>query len=85
MVISTHVLRMEDDMDTYAADIQKAMISTHVLRMEDDGLAEYYSANLAQFQPTSSAWRTTINCIDLTYLIFISTHVLRMEDDNLGT
>ena len=40
-VISTHVLRMEDDIPSGELIIKIDMISTHVLRMEDDGIMAY--------------------------------------------
>ena len=56
-------------------------ISTHVLRMEDDRDKMRKNHRAAQFQPTSSAWRTTRAQSPPTGEQYISTHVLRMEDD----
>ena len=50
--------------------------------MEDDDYDAYQSIIDKLFQPTSSAWRTTLDLQDVeTAEKYISTHVLRMEDD----
>ncbi len=52
--------------------------------MEDDHPAGKIKRTAPQFQPTSSAWRTTNGTGSTQPTGIISTHVLRMEDD-IGT
>ena len=81
-LISTHVLRMEDDTSTQLKDASECSISTHVLRMEDDYCILPNAFLLRNFNPRPPhGGRHTIKGTS-GICCKISTHVLRMEDDN---
>ena len=125
LLISIHVLRVEDDTGQAWADgstgrfqstssvwrttwilssVKECFdISIHVLRVEDDPLSSSFANRIiyfnprppcggrpdhrtkkdltAQFQSTSSVWRTTAFLFSVGRKVLISIHVLRVEDD----
>ncbi len=79
-MISTHVLRMEDDNEDVDID---ALYQDFNPRPSHGGrhVSALAAAFNRSFQSTSCAWRTTMSSVQAMTFRIISIRVLRMEDD----